>query len=144
QSEENILVSAKVPGVVTQVLTREGEVVSKGQTLAQIDNTMTLKGIEEVKTQLELAKTVYERQKNLWDQKIGTEVQYLQAKTNLEGAQNKLSSLQEQNEMSKIKSPIAGVVDALEVKVGQNIAPGMPAARVVNGSQLKISAKVSE
>lgn len=144
ESEENILVSAKVPGVITNVLTREGEMVKKGQTLAQIDNTMTMKGIEEVKTQLELAKTVYERQKNLWDQKIGTEVQYLQAKTNLEAAQNKLESLQEQNEMSKIKSPISGVVDALEVKVGQNIAPGMPAARVVNSSQLKISAKVSE
>jgi membrane fusion protein (multidrug efflux system) len=144
ESEENILVSAKVPGVVTAVLTREGEMVSKGETIAQIDNTLTLKGIEEVKSQLALATTVYERQKNLWDQKIGTEVAYLQAKTNKESAENRLSSLREQNEMSKIKSPISGVVDALTVKVGQNIAPGMPAARVVNNSKLKITAHISE
>jgi membrane fusion protein (multidrug efflux system) len=144
ESEENIMVSAKVPGVITNVLVREGEMVSKGQTLAQIDNTLTLRGIEEVKTQLELAKTVYERQKNLWDQKIGTEVAYLQAKSNKESMEGRLASLQEQNDMSKIKSPIAGVVDNVEVKVGQNIAPGMPAARVVNNSQLKITAKVSE
>jgi membrane fusion protein (multidrug efflux system) len=144
ESEENILVSAKIPGVITNVLTREGEMVTKGQTLAQIDNTLTLRGIEEVKTQLEMANTVYDRQKNLWDQKIGTEVAFLQAKTNKESMERRLASLQEQNEMSRIKSPISGVVDALEVKVGQNIAPGMPAARVVNGSKLKITSNVSE
>jgi len=144
ESEENVLVSAKIPGVVTNVLVREGETVNKGQTIAQIDNTLTLKSIEEVKSQLELANTVYERQKNLWDQKIGTEVQFLQAKTNKESMENRLASLNEQNDMSKIKSPIAGVVDAIEVKAGQNIAPGMPAARVVNNSELKITAHVSE
>ena len=144
ESEENVLVSAKIPGVVTNVLVREGETVNKGQTIAQIDNTLTLKGIEELKSQLELATTVFNRQKNLWDQKIGSEVQFLQAKANKEGMENKLASLNEQNEMSRIKSPISGIVDAVDVKVGQNIAPGMPAARVVNNSQLKISARVSE
>lgn len=144
ESEENILVSAKTMGVITNVLTREGEMVSKGQTLAQIDDQLIRKSIAEVKSQLQLANTVYERQKNLWDQKIGTEVQFLQAQTNKESMENRLASLNEQLEMSKIKSPISGVVDALEVKVGQNIAPGMPAARVVNNSQLKVTARVSE
>jgi membrane fusion protein (multidrug efflux system) len=144
QSEENILVSAKTMGVVANVLVREGEMVSKGQTLAQIDNTLILKGIDELRSQVELANTVYARQKNLWDQKIGTEVAYLQAKTNKESMERRLSSMNEQNEMTKIKSPISGVVDALEVKAGQNISPGMPAARVVNNSDLKIMAKISE
>jgi len=144
ESEENVLVSAKMPGVITQVFAREGQEVSKGQILAQIDNTLTLKGIEELKSQLDLANSVYNRQKNLWDQKIGTEVQYLQAKANKDGMENRLASLNEQNEMSRIKSPISGVVDAVDVKVGQNIAPGIPAVRVVNNSQLKISARVSE
>jgi len=144
ESEENIQVSAKSPGVVTHVLVREGEVVSKGQTLAQIDNSLIARGIDEMKSQLELATTVFDRQKNLWDQKIGTEVQYLQAKSNKEGLERRLASLQEQNEQTKIKSPVSGVVDAIDVKVGQNIAPGMPAARVVNNSDLKITAKVSE
>lgn len=144
ESEQNVQVSAKSMGVIVNVLVREGEMVTKGQTLAQIDNTLVLRGIEEVKSQLELANTVYERQKNLWDQKIGTEVQFLQAKTGKEGLEKRLASMQEQNEMTKIKSPINGVVDALDVKVGQNIAPGMPAARVVNNSDLKLVANVSE
>jgi RND family efflux transporter MFP subunit len=144
ESEENIQVSAKSPGVVTNVLVREGEMVSKGQTLAQIDNSLITRGIDEIKSQLDLANTVFNRQKNLWDQKIGTEVQYLQAKSNKESLERRLASLQEQNEQTKIKAPVAGVVDAIDVKVGQNIAPGMPAARVVNNSDLKITARVSE
>ncbi len=144
ESEQNVQVSAKTPGVITSVLVREGEMVSKGQTLAQIDNSLVVRGIEELKSQLELATTVYNRQKNLWDQKIGTEVQYLQAKSNKEALDRRLASLNEQNEMTKIKAPVAGVVDAIDVKVGQNIAPGMPAARVVNNSDLKITARISE
>lgn len=144
ESEQNIQVSAKTAGVITHVNVREGEVVSAGQTLAQIDNSLVVRGIDELKAQLELANTVYDRQKNLWDQKIGTEVQYLQAKSNKESLERRLASLQEQNEMTKIKAPVAGVVDAVDVKVGQNIAPGVPAARVVNNSDLKITARVSE
>ncbi len=144
ESEENILVSAKTMGIITNVLVREGEVVNKGQTLAQIDNTLIISGIEEIESQLELTTTIYDRQKNLWDQKIGSEVQYLQAKTTKEVLEKKLASMNEQNEMAKIKSPISGVVDAIAAKVGQNIAPGMPAARVVNNSNLKIVANISE
>lgn len=144
ESEQNIQVSAKTAGVVTHVNVREGEMVNAGQTLAQIDNSLVVRGIDELKAQLELANTVYDRQKNLWDQKIGTEVQFLQAKSNKESLERRLASLQEQNEMTKIKAPVAGVVDAVDVKVGQNIAPGVPAARVVNNSDLKITARISE
>src|SRR6478736_2485502 len=143
-AEDNILVSAKSAGVITQVFVREGDQVSKGQTLAQIDNTMILRSIEELKSGLEMATTVYNRQKNLWDQKIGTEVQYLQAKNNKESLERRLASLNEQNDMTKIKAPISGVVDAVDVKAGQNIAPGMPAVRVVNNSDLRLNANVSE
>jgi RND family efflux transporter MFP subunit len=97
-----------------------------------------------MKSQLELANTVYERQKNLWDQKIGTEVQFLQAKTNKESLEKQLAALQEQNEMTRIKSPISGTVDDVNVKVGENISPGMPAARIVNSNDLKLVAKISE
>lgn len=144
ESDLNIQVSAKTPGVITNVLVREGEMVAKGQTLAQIDNTLILAGIAELKSQLELATTVYNRQKNLWDQKIGTEVQFLQAKSTKESLERRLASLNEQNEMTKIKAPVSGVVDALDVRIGQNIAPGMPAARIVNNSDLKIMARISE
>jgi RND family efflux transporter MFP subunit len=144
EAEDNILVSAKSPGVVTSVYVTEGQQVSKGQTLAQIDNSVIVRNIEGMKSQLELANTVYERQKNLWDQKIGTEVQYLQAKTNKEGLEKQLASLYEQNEMTRIKSPISGVVDEVAIKIGENIAPGMPAVRVVNMSNLKLVANISE
>lgn len=144
ESEQNIEVSSKSAGVITQVFAREGEVVTKGQTLAQIDNSLAVRGIEELKSSLELANTVFERQKNLWDQKIGTEVQYLQAKNNKENLERRLASLNEQNDMTRIKSPISGVVDEVVIKAGQNIAPGMPAIRVVNNADLKIKANVSE
>ncbi len=144
EAEDNILVSAQSMGVVTRVTVKEGQRVSKGQTLAQIDNALILRGIESMKSQVELATTVYERQKNLWDQKIGTEVQFLQAKTNKESMEKQLASLEEQNDMTRIKSPINGTVDQLQVKPGENIAPGMPAARVVNTSDLKLTLNISE
>jgi RND family efflux transporter MFP subunit len=123
---------------------KEGQQVSKGQVLAQIDNSIIMRSIEAQKSQLELAKTVFERQKNLWDQKIGTEVQYLQAKTNKESLEKQLESLNEQNDMMRIKAPISGTVDNVSIKIGENIAPGMPAVRVVNTSDLKLVANVSE
>lgn len=144
EAVDNIMVSAKTMGVITQVFVREGDVVSKGQTLAQIDNSLTLRGIEEVKSGLDLATTVYNRQKNLWEQKIGTEIQYLQAKNNKESLERRLATLNEQLDMARIKSPINGSVDAVDVKIGQNAAPGAPAFRVVSNDRLKFIANVSE
>jgi RND family efflux transporter MFP subunit len=143
-SIDNIQMSAKSPGIVTYVYSREGEAVSQGQIMAQIDNTLIVRGIEEVKANLDLANTVYERQKNLWDKKIGTEVQYLQAKTNKESLERRLATLNEQNEMTKIKAPISGTVDEVRIKVGENVAPGVPVFRVVNTNDLKAAAKISE
>jgi membrane fusion protein (multidrug efflux system) len=144
ESENDIILSAKVPGVITQVFVSEGDQVSKGQTLAQIDNSVILRSIESMEAQLDLAKAVYERQENLWKQKIGTEEQYLQTKTSKESLEKQLASLKEQNDMTRIKAPINGTVDGLYVKVGQNTAPAMPAARVVNATDLKLTASVSE
>jgi len=144
EAEDNIDVSAKSMGVVMAVYVKEGQAVGKGKVLAQIDNAVIVRSIESMRSQLELAQSVYDRQKNLWDQKIGTEVQFLQAKTSKESLEKQLASLEEQNEMTKIKSPINGTVDAVFAKIGENLAPGMPAFRVVNTSDLKLVAKVSE
>lgn len=144
ESENNIAVTAQTPGVVTNVYVNEGQQVSKGQLLAQTDNVMIVRGIEAQKAQLELATAVYERQKNLWDQKIGTEVQFLQAKTNKEALEKQVASSQQQLEMTRIKSPISGTVDAVMAKIGEAVSPGQPAFRVVNTSDLKVTAAVSE
>lgn len=144
ESENNVLVSAEAMGVVTRIFVTEGQQVSKGKTLAQIDNSVIMRNIESMETQLELATSVYQRQKNLWDQKIGTEVQFLQAKTNKESLEKQIASLREQNEKARIKAPISGTIDAVVAKVGENISPGLPAFRVVNNMDLKIQAQVSE
>lgn len=144
EAEDNIAVSPKSPGVIVSVYVTEGQQVSKGQTLAQIDNSILAGSIESMKSQLELAKTVFERQENLWNQKIGTEVQYLEAKSRKETLERQLNSLQEQNNALRITSPINGTVDEIMAKIGEAVSPGQPAFRVVNTSDLKLSAKVSE
>lgn len=144
EAEDNIMLSAKSMGVVDAIYVREGQKVSKGQTLVQLDNAVIEHSIEAMKSQLDLAVVIYDRQKNLWEQKIGTEVQYLQAKANKENLERQLSSLQEQSKMSRITSPINGTVDEVIAKIGENLSPGMPAMRVINSSNLKLKANVSE
>ncbi len=144
ESQNNVLVSAKSGGTVTNVYANEGDQVTKGQTIAQIDNSAIQRSIESMKAQLELATSVYERQKNLWSQKIGTEVQFLQAKTNKEALEKQIASMQEQNEQTKIKAPFSGTIDAMHIKQGENVMPGMPAVQVVNATDLKLVAHISE
>lgn len=144
EAEENILVSAKSPGVVVGIFVKEGQAVKAGQVLAQIDNSITLKAIEELQGSLDLARTVFERQKSLWDQKIGTEIQFLTAKNNMESLERRLATLKEQDELSRVRSGISGTVDDIMLKVGETTSPGMPAARIVNTGKLKISSNVSE
>lgn len=144
EAEENILVSAKSPGVVTGIFVKEGQLVKSGQVLAQIDNSITLKAIEELQGSLDLARTVYERQKSLWDQKIGTEIQFLTARNNKESLERRLATLKEQDELSRVRSGISGTVDDIMLKVGETTSPGMPAARVVNTGKLKITSNISE
>jgi membrane fusion protein, multidrug efflux system len=144
ESKDNILVSPKSMGEISSVFVTEGQAVVKGQVLAQIENAITRHSIDEAKASLELATTVYERQKSLWDQKIGTEIQYLQAKNTKESLEKRLATLNEQLEMTRIKSPINGTIDAVNIKIGENAAPGVPAFRVINTEDLKIKAKVSE
>jgi membrane fusion protein (multidrug efflux system) len=143
-AEENINVTAKSPGTVIQVYVTEGQAVSKGQILAQLDNSVIKANVEGMKAQLQLATTVYERQKNLWDQKIGTEVQFLKAKTDKEALEKQVAATLEQEDMTKIKAPISGTVDAVFAKVGEAASGLMPSFRVINTSNLKIKASVSE
>jgi membrane fusion protein (multidrug efflux system) len=143
-SDENVAVSSEMPGTITKIYVKLGDMVSKGQTLAETDNKAILQGMEEIKTNLELVNTLYEKQKSLWDQKIGTEVQYLQTKTQKEGLERRLASMNEQLKMTKIVSPIDGTVDELNIKLGSATAPGFPAIRIVNLRNLKVKAEMAE
>jgi membrane fusion protein, multidrug efflux system len=143
-AEDNITLSTQTGGLVRMVSVREGQKVSKGQILAELDNQSLKQSIEEMRTQYQLTRTLYQKQKNLWDQKIGSEVQYLTARTNKISMEKRLAALNEQLEMTRIKSPINGTVDAVNIKEGSTVSPGMPAIRVVNYSNLKVVAGVPE
>ncbi len=142
--QDNINVNAEMPGVVKNIYVTEGDKVNKGDVLACIDDAVLQQNIMEIQTNLDLAKTLYEKQKGLWDQKIGTEVQYLSAKSNYESLQKRLSGIQQQDDMSKIKSPIDGTVDAVKIRVGESVGPGLPTIQVVNSDQLKVRGNVTE
>jgi RND family efflux transporter MFP subunit len=143
-ADENVTLSAEMGGTVTRINVKEGDEVHKGQVLAETDNKAIMQGMQEIQTQLDLATTLYQKQKNLWDQKIGTEMQYLQAKTQKEALEKRMATMQEQLDMTRIKSPIEGTVDAVDIKVGQITAPGMPAIRVVNFANMKVVGEVPE
>jgi membrane fusion protein (multidrug efflux system) len=143
-ADENVSLSTEMPGTITKINVSAGDAVSKGQVLAETDSRAINQQISDLQTNSDLVNQIYNKQKNLWDQKIGTEIQFLQAKTNKESMEKKLAALQEQLRMSKIISPIDGTVDAVDVKLGQMVAPGVPAIRVINFSNLKIKADVSE
>lgn len=143
-ADENVALSSEMPGTVTKINVKVGDEVSKGQVLAETDARSVYQQIADLQTSLDLSKQVFEKQKNLWDQKIGTELQYLQAKNAKEGLENKIATMQEQVRMSKIISPINGTVDNLNIKIGQAIAPGMSAISVINFSNLKVKADVAE
>lgn len=142
--DENIGISTQIPGTVSKVLVNEGDQVKKGQVLAQLENQSMMQGIEELKTSIAFVNSVYLKQKNLWDQKIGTEIQFLTAKNNKEALEKKMETLKEQIELTKIKSPIDGTVEEITAKIGQSVAPGYPVFRVINFHTLKIMAEISE
>lgn len=142
--DEDVMLSAQSAGSIISIAVEAGDKVSKGQVLATIDDNILRQSISEVQTQLELAVTIYNRQKNLWDQKIGSEIQFLQAKTGKEATERRMATLNQQLEMTRIKSPITGIVDVVNIKTGQTVAPGYPSIRVINLNTLKVKAEIAE
>lgn len=144
-AEQNVAIQPQMPGLVTKVLVAEGQMVQAGQLLAELDNSIASAQLVSLQPQFELATDLFNRQKRLWEQKVGSEVQYLQAKASKESIEKNLNVLREQIEMAQIKSPISGVVDYVSLKVGQYAAPSFdPAFRVVNMNQLKVKSMLAE
>jgi RND family efflux transporter MFP subunit len=142
--EDNIIVTSKTVGVISNVLAKEGETVKKGQLLAKIDAGALEQTLKEMQTTYEFLSELYEKQKRLWEQKIGSEVQYLTAKNNKESMEMRIKSMKEQLDMYNIYSPIDGTIEENLIKIGQNIAPGLIAFRIVNFSKAKVVAEVSD
>lgn len=143
-ARENVDVSAETMGVVRAVNVREGDRVAKGAVLAELDNVLIKQGISELEPQLEFAKQLFEKQADLWKQKIGSEVQYLNAKNQKESLEGRMASLQAQLKKTQITAPVAGTVDAVNIKLGQSLSPGMPAFRVINYNDMSVVAELAE
>lgn len=141
---ENIGVSPRTPGVVNRILVKEGDYVTKGEVLAELDAEVLNQTLNELESQLAFATELYAKQKTLWDQKIGSEVQYLTAKNNKESLENKIATIKDQIKMSKITAPIDGTIEEIPIKVGQMAAAGYPAFRIINFSKAKAIADVGE
>jgi membrane fusion protein (multidrug efflux system) len=143
-AQDNVTAYPQSPGVITNIYVKVGQHVSRGQVLAQLDNGAQRQTIAQNEATVSLNQTLYQRQKNLWDQKIGTEVQYLQAKATLDASRKALAALREQAAMFRIVSPISGTIDQMDLKLGQVAQPGTTGIRIVNADVLKVKADVPE
>lgn len=143
-SKENVVVSAEMSGVVQQILVSEGSWVSKGQAILQLDATVLASQVEELKASAELLKTTFDRQSNLWNQGIGSELQYLQSKNQYQSIQNKLEAAQAQLDKLEITAPISGRLDEIFINQGEFASPGMPMLRLVNSKKLQVEVDVTE
>jgi RND family efflux transporter MFP subunit len=143
-AQDNVTAYPQAAGVITALYVKPGEQVKKGQILAQLNNSVLTEQIAQAQAQASLTQTVYQRQKNLWDQKIGSEVQFLQAKSNFEASQKQVDALKQQSDMYRIVSPISGTIDQMDLKLGQAASPGVTGIRIVNTDNLKVKADVPE
>ncbi|MCL6524500.1 MAG: efflux RND transporter periplasmic adaptor subunit [Thermoflavifilum sp.] len=143
-AQQNVNVNPEMSGIVTAIYVHVGQQVHKGQVLAQLDDKVVRQQLAQLQTQLEFARDLYQRQQNLWSQKIGTEVQLLQAKNNYENIQKQIDVIQSQLALYKMVSPIDGRVDEIDLKIGQAVSPGMSTIRVVNLHDLRVKAEIGE
>ena len=144
EAVEDAFISPEIGGRINKIHVHEGEKVSKGQFLISLNTDVTESAIKEVKTGLELAKKLFGKQESLWEQKIGSEMQYLEAKNAYEQAEARLKTLQAQLEMSKIRAPFSGIIDKIFQKEGELAAPGYRILQLVNLNKMKIVAEISE
>ena len=146
KTKQNILVYPEMPGILRKIFVQEGQQVTKGQLLATIDDGGLSNQVAQVEATTQLAKTTFERQKRLWEQKIGSEIQFLQTKTNYEAQTNALKQLKSQQAKASVRAPFSGVVDNIIKEPGTVIAPGQGSEifRIVNLNNMYVEAEVPE
>lgn len=142
--QDEAFISPEANGQVKAIRVTKGQRVSKGEILITLNTEMLESSIAEVKLGLELSNKLYEKQSDLWEQRIGSELQYLQAKNAKESLEQKLKTLKSQFDMSIIKAPFSGIVDDIMIKEGELASPGKPAVYLINLDQIRVIADVSE
>ena len=145
-TKQNVLIYPEMSGTLNKVYVKEGQKVTKGQLLATIDDGGLSSQLAQLRTQAELSKTTFERQKRLWEQNIGSEIQYLQAKTNYEAQQSAVKQMESQVGKSSIRAPFTGIIDDVIKDQGTVVSPGPGSEvfRIVNLSNMYIEVEVPE
>jgi RND family efflux transporter MFP subunit len=143
-SRKNVYLSAQAGGEIIRVYVKEGQYVNKGQVLVSLNTEILRSSLAELENSYVLAKTIYEKQAKLWEQKIGTEVQYLQAKNNKESLEQKIATVKSQIDQMIVKAPFSGTVDRVDALEGQVTSPGAPLVRMVGNENMYVRADISE
>jgi len=145
ETDQNILITPEMGGVLKKVHVTKGQRVKKGQLLASIDDGGMSQSLAQMQVQASLAKTTFERQERLWNQNIGSEIQYLQAKTAYEGQLNAVNSMEQQVAKASIKAPFSGTIDDIITEKGNVVAPGQtPILRIVSLENMYVKTDVPE
>ncbi len=144
EADRSVNLLPEMGGQIKRVLVNEGDRVAAGQTLVEMDNSVMRSTLDEVKKSLNLAVTLFEKQERLWKQGIGSEVQYLQAKTNKESLEQRIQTLQTQMAMTRVKAPFAGIVDEMSAKEGEFAAPGMALGRLISAGKASVTVDIPE
>ncbi|WP_025741326.1 efflux RND transporter periplasmic adaptor subunit [Aquimarina pacifica] len=145
ETKKNIVLYPEMSGILTTVYVKEGQKVSRGQLLARIDDGGLSQQLSQIEVQAQLAKTTFDRQKRLWDQKIGSEIQFLEAKTNYEAQKNAVDQIKRQLAKTTINAPFSGIVDDIISEQGTVVAPGQtPLIRIINLDNMYIQTEVPE
>lgn len=145
ETKENILIQPEMPGTLVALNVKAGQRVSKGQLLARVDDGGSRQQVASLETQYQLAKTTFERQKNLWSQKIGSEIQYLQAQTQMLSLQRSVAQAKAMLSKTEIRAPFSGTIDEVFVERGQVVSAGPQGLmRIVNLNNMYVSTSIPE
>lgn len=143
-SDKNSNLSPKMGGIVTKVNVEPGASVSAGQVLIELDNSIQLKKLAEAKNRMEFIETIYNKQKSIWEKKVGSEIEYLKAKNDYESMKRGIALIEEEIDMLKLKAPFSGVVDIVNAKVGEAIAPGLGVVLMSSNTGLEVRTEFPE
>jgi RND family efflux transporter MFP subunit len=144
EAVQDAFISAETSGQIQIVHVQEGQRVLRGDRLVTLNSDITRNAVAEVQNALELARTVFRKRQELWDKKIGAEIQYLEAKTSKESLENRLASLQAQLALAQVKAPFNGIVDKIFRKSGELAVPGLQLMQLVNLNRMRVNAEVAE
>jgi len=144
ETDQNAVIVPEVQGRITSIRVKEGQRVNKGNVILTIDSKVLQNNIDETQSRYDLTEVVFKKQESLWNQQIGSEIQFLEAKNNMDATKQRLEALKAQLAMYSVKAPFAGIIDELRPKVGEMASPMSPVARIINLDEMYIKCDVSE